>query len=729
MERKKTHLFSLFLSFFKPRKNHDDNNKNIGTLKAAAGLCSAVWATLYLAFDLDGPRFLAAAAVGPPLVVLLLGRAVNVVPFLQKEALAKSHAFHLAFTSLGGIAAYTAVVAAAARRRSSSGGGSGGGGRGGDGGGGSGGGGGGSDGGGGSLPSFDDVDGLLIGGALALLALPLAAIAPIFGGFWAVKASAASEAAAAEAEAAAGGPPPMPPPELAPFQQQQHRLTSPLLDGGNNGSGSGNNGVSSNDYGGGGADDDTLRGGGGALSLLVSHQDAFGDKSPLKTLRSVSFWLFFVAYCTGCGAGLTLINNAATMAGGAGGGRSVDPGPDPSPDPTMMMMMMMMNGHYLSGNNNSSSDNNSNRDAVPLVVALFSIANCLGRLAAGRVPDKLLRGPSRVPRTVPFAALVAASGAAAALASAVPPGGGVSYLGAAAVAAGAAYGGLQGLAPALVSEIFGLRHFGANLALASGAPALGSYVFATLVSGRLYERARRAAEAAGGTCSSSRDHRGGHEGGEEQRLYPCFRGPLLAAAAAAGLGGVAAAAALALRTKTLYSRVAAVAAAQRAARGRLGEELASRRDSLRGARAEAALLRAVVCKAAPLVAALAEVTGSSSSSSASSSTSGSDPAAEAARLSAELSQLAEETRRLLSQHDAHVAAVGDWGRRALTGGGGGGAGSGIGGGSGVGGSGFSTTRRSTAAPAEAAPEAATAPAQGAEPASLSALRRKKQPGE
>lgn len=113
-----------------------------------------------------------------------------------------------------------------------------------------------------------------------------------------------------------------------------------------------------------------------------------------------------------------------------------------------------------------------------------------------------------------------------------------------------------------------------------------------------------------------------------------------------------------------------MAAAQRAARGRLGEELASRRDSLRGARAEAALLRAVVCKAVPLVEELARVTSSPSSSGY---PGGGGEAA--SRLSVELSQLAEETRRLLSSHDDHVAAVGDWGRRALAGGGGSGSGS------------------------------------------------------
>ena len=554
--------FSLFL-----RNIVTTTKTTTGTLKAAAGLCSAVWATLYLAFDFDGPAFLAAAAVGPPIAVLILARAVNIVPFLQKETLAKSHAFHLAFTSLVGIAAYTAVVAAAARRRSSSGGSGGNGGR----------GGGGGSGGGAmpsepsSLPSFDDVDGLLIGGALALLALPLAAIAPIFGGFWAVKASAASEAAAAQAEAAAGGPPPLPPPELQPFQprspsrlsrilsgvhddgqrqRQRQQLSAPLLNG--------NNGNTT-------FDDDTLRGGVAFVSGLMStRQDAFGDKPPLKTLRSVSFWLFFAAYATGCGAGLTLINNAAAVAGGAGGGGGGGGG-DPSPDPAttapqgpaaaagLSPSLLFSASSPLSSNARST---NNDRDAVPLVVALFSIANCLGRLAAGRVPDKLLTGPSRVPRTVPFAALVASSAAAAALASAVPPGGSAAYIGAAALAAGAAYGGLQGIAPAVVSEVFGLKHFGANLALAAGAPAAGSYVFATLVSGKLYERARRSAEAAGGTCSVRRQSQGRRGGGgaapPPPPPPPRFRGPLLAAAAAAaGVLGLPAAVALALRTRKL----------------------------------------------------------------------------------------------------------------------------------------------------------------------------------
>lgn len=50
---------------------------------------------------------------------------------------------------------------------------------------------------------------------------------------------------------------------------------------------------------------------------------------------------------------------------------------------------------------------------------------------------------------------------------------------------GLAYGGVFGLAPSLVSERFGQRHFGVNYGLAATAPALGSLVFSTLVAGKL----------------------------------------------------------------------------------------------------------------------------------------------------------------------------------------------------------------------------------------------------
>ena len=42
-------------------------------------------------------------------------------------------------------------------------------------------------------------------------------------------------------------------------------------------------------------------------------EDAYGDKTPLRCLRSVSFWLLVAINGIGSGAGLALLNNLGEL--------------------------------------------------------------------------------------------------------------------------------------------------------------------------------------------------------------------------------------------------------------------------------------------------------------------------------------------------------------------------------------------------------------------------------
>ena len=103
--------------------------------------------------------------------------------------------------------------------------------------------------------------------------------------------------------------------------------------------------------------------------------------------------------------------------------------------------------------------------------SLVQCTNCdyASALLRRSIPDKLMR-ERELPRTVFLIILVCVSMAAALLnAFATLP-----LLGLAATLSGLAFGGMQGLAPAITSEIFGMTHFATNYSLLQLGPATGA---------------------------------------------------------------------------------------------------------------------------------------------------------------------------------------------------------------------------------------------------------------
>ncbi|KAK9813424.1 hypothetical protein WJX73_007856 [Symbiochloris irregularis] len=236
--------------------------------------------------------------------------------------------------------------------------------------------------------------------------------------------------------------------------------------------------------------------------------DVYRVKSPVQLLRSQSFWLLLIIHGICAGSGLTLLNNLAEQVKALG------------------------------------ADSGASQ---AVFVSVFSIANCFGRLCSGSIPDKAMRERD-LPRTV-FLIVLACLSMAAALLNAFAT---LPLLGVASTLSGLAFGGMQGIAPAITSEIFGMTHFATNYSLLQLGPAIGSTVLATYLAGTLYTRA-------------------GHAHGETECTgQDCFRLTFIVCAAL-GLVAILAAVLLWRRTQPLYDRVISVTKEERRRRGLQGE--------------------------------------------------------------------------------------------------------------------------------------------------------------
>ena len=178
--------------------------------------------------------------------------------------------------------------------------------------------------------------------------------------------------------------------------------------------------------------------------------------------------------------------------------------------------------------------------AVPLLpegtqdtfVSLLSVCNCLGRLSAGALGDHALRSWG-APRPATLAFFCALTALAMGLLALGTP----ASLYGAVVLGGYAYGGVNGGIVPCYSELWGFGAFASLYSAGSLAEGAASYLMATLLFGRLYERDLASqGRPASATCVG----RG------------CF---LPAALVAAALAAVAAAlcAALALRSRPRYA--------------------------------------------------------------------------------------------------------------------------------------------------------------------------------
>lgn len=130
------------------RNFETDRGTVIGILKSFLGLSASFYTTVYVGFITpDAIHMILVLALAPGIIAISLGWLINYVPWVQIEPHTKSHAYHLAFTAVIGLAAYFGEVAIIR-----------------------------------SLIDLDGYEGILIITAVGLLFLPIIAIPFIFGG-------------------------------------------------------------------------------------------------------------------------------------------------------------------------------------------------------------------------------------------------------------------------------------------------------------------------------------------------------------------------------------------------------------------------------------------------------------------------------------------------------------------------------------------------------------------
>uniref|UniRef100_A0A1D1Z3U2 Putative transporter MCH1 n=1 Tax=Anthurium amnicola TaxID=1678845 RepID=A0A1D1Z3U2_9ARAE len=163
----------------------------------------------------------------------------------------------------------------------------------------------------------------------------------------------------------------------------------------------------------------------------------------LQAMRTINFWLMFLAMACGMGSGLATVNNIGQI------------------------------GHSLGY---TSTETNT-------LVSLWSIWNFLGRFGAGYISDYFLlsKGCARplfIAITLAIMSIghvVISSGMPAAL-----------YVGS--IFVGLCYGCQWSLAPIITSEIFGLKHMGTIFNMICIASPIGSYILSVKVVGYIYDK-------------------------------------------------------------------------------------------------------------------------------------------------------------------------------------------------------------------------------------------------
>uniref|UniRef100_A0A5B7AVH9 Major facilitator superfamily (MFS) profile domain-containing protein n=1 Tax=Davidia involucrata TaxID=16924 RepID=A0A5B7AVH9_DAVIN len=191
-------------------------------------------------------------------------------------------------------------------------------------------------------------------------------------------------------------------------------------------------------------------------SLLIDTENhEFGEDmnmNLLQAMRTMNFWLLFVAMICGMGSGLATINNISQI------GESLK---------------------YTTVETNT-------------LVSLWSIWNFLGRFGAGYVSDIFLhkRGLARplfmvlTLATMTAGHIVIASGFTGNL-----------YIGS--ILVGVCYGSQWSLMPTITSEIFGVMHMGTIFNTIAAASPVGSYILSVRVIGYIYDKE---AEGKGNSC-------------------------------------------------------------------------------------------------------------------------------------------------------------------------------------------------------------------------------------
>lgn len=114
--------------------------------------------------------------------------------------------------------------------------------------------------------------------------------------------------------------------------------------------------------------------------------------------------------------------------------------------------------------------------STAVFVSVYSIANCLGRLCSGFLPDRMIT-EHNLPRTVSLIILSALTFVACLLNAFAR----LEFFGISAAVTGFAFGGFQGVVPAIASEIFGLRNLATNYSLLQLGPAICAPLLASVL--------------------------------------------------------------------------------------------------------------------------------------------------------------------------------------------------------------------------------------------------------
>ncbi|KAG8388656.1 hypothetical protein BUALT_Bualt02G0148000 [Buddleja alternifolia] len=175
----------------------------------------------------------------------------------------------------------------------------------------------------------------------------------------------------------------------------------------------------------------------------------------VQAIRSLNFWLLFVAMLCGMGSGLATINNISQI------GESLGYTPR----------------------------------ARSTLVSLWSIWNFLGRFGAGYISDILIHRkgwPRPLVMTITLAAMTAGH---IIIGSGFP---GNLYVGS--ILVGICYGSQWSLMPTITSEIFGVQHMGTIFNSIAIASPIGSYILSVRVIGYIYDKQ---GSGVGNSCSGT----------------------------------------------------------------------------------------------------------------------------------------------------------------------------------------------------------------------------------
>jgi len=164
-----------------------------------------------------------------------------------------------------------------------------------------------------------------------------------------------------------------------------------------------------------------------------------------ECFTNLNFWLLAVTCGIGIGAGLAFLNNSAQLIAAVEGPKK----------------------------------------ARGVLVSVFGVASCYGRLVFGFVPEKALRYGT--PRSL----FLVFSAASTSIIYAILPSVDIPLLYAVAVVAGLAFGAHWSLLPTLCSELFGLDSFASIYTLLQLAPAGGGYVLGAVLVPSWYDEAMR----------------------------------------------------------------------------------------------------------------------------------------------------------------------------------------------------------------------------------------------